>query len=292
MFHHEPLLRHASNMVSVAADDDLFNAPSATIWREKKMLRQSGSRLLVHECLHINLHDDSSQPLPQELSWKNGHFTAYVILHGISASISEKQQMSQICPNSASFTKYFNALICWYRTFEKDARVSESKQASHPGTLCLLVLWHIVFVSLVTNFNVLERAIGRNGTDNSSLDADLTYTTSWATSKEAQRCILHAHCLLYSLGAMRLDAEAAIHIPHCLFLARIASYCYARVRRSSTVSQGHSRTQSSRLGAPQTQTPASMEFPKFTLRGAPIPQHLFGSPAASTSDTGSYFSGS
>ncbi|KFZ23467.1 hypothetical protein V502_02058 [Pseudogymnoascus sp. VKM F-4520 (FW-2644)] len=29
-----------------------------------------------------------------------------------------------------------------------------------------------------------------------------------------------------------------------------------------------------------------MEFPEFTIRGAPIPQHLFGSPAASSSVTG------
>lgn len=282
MFHHEPLLRHDSIMVSVAADDNLFNAPNATVWREK-MLHQTGSRLPVHECLHTNLHDDGSQPLPQELSWKNSHFTAYAILHGISASISEKQQMSQIRPASANFAKYFDALICWYHTFEKDTRFSEPKHVSRPDTLCLLVLWHTVFMSLVTNFNNLERAIGRNGV---TLEADLAYAASWATSKEAQRCILHAHALLYSLGAMRLDAEAAIHIPHCLFLAGIASYCYARFRRPSSAFQAQDHTQTPRLFVPESQSPGPMEFPEFTLRGAPIPQHLFGSPAAGSSDTG------
>ncbi|OBT65027.1 hypothetical protein VE03_05217 [Pseudogymnoascus sp. 23342-1-I1] len=156
-----------------------------------------------------------------------------------------------------------------------------------PDTLCLMVLWHTVFMSLVTDFNVLERAVGRNGAENWTLDADLAYATSWATSREAQRCILHAHALLYSLGALRLDAEAAIHIPHCLFLAGIASYCYTRFRRPSSF-QAHGHNQTSHLASPDSQLQPTMEFPEFTVRGAPIPQHLFGSPAASTSVGGTF----
>lgn len=287
MFHHEPLLRHDSILVPVAADDDIFNAPSAAIWREK-MLRQSASRIPVHECLHVNHHHDhGSRLLPQELSWKNSHFTAYVILYGISSTISEKQQMGQIRPASANFNTYFEALICWYRTFQRDVGVSENQNIQRPDTLCLMVLWHTVFMSLVTDFNVLERAVGRNGAENWTLDADLAYATSWATSREAQRCILHAHALLYSLGALRLDAEAAIHIPHCLFLAGIASYCYTRFRRPSSF-ETHGHNQTSHLASPDSQLQPTMEFPEFTVRGVPIPQHLFGSPAASTSVGGTF----
>lgn len=287
MFHHEPLLRHDSILVPVAADDDIFNAPSAAIWGEK-MLRQSTSRIPVHECLHVNNHHDhDSRLLPQELSWKNSHFTAYVILHGISATISEKQQMGQIRPGSADFNKYFEALICWYRTFQRDVGVSENQNIQRPDTLCLMVLWHTVFMSLVTDFNALERAVGRNGSENWTMNADLAYATSWATSREAQRCILHAHALLYSLGALRLDAEAAIHIPHCLFLAGIASYCYTRFRRPVS-SQAHGHNQTSHLASPDSQLQPTIEFPEFTVRGAPIPQHLFGSPAANTSVGGAF----
>jgi len=212
----------------------------------------------------------------------NSHFTAYVILHGISATVSEKQQMSQLRPASANFAKYFDALICWYLTFDNNIGLSEPQDVSRPDTLCLLVLWHTVFMGLLTNFNVLERAIGRNGAENLMLDADLAYATSWATSRDAQRCILHAHALLYSLGAMRLDAEAAIHIPHCLFQAGIASYCYARFRQPSPASQAQGHTPTSRLISSDSGPQPVMAFPEFTVRGAPIPQHLFRSPAPSS----------
>lgn len=284
MYHHEPLLRHDSILVSVAADDDIFNAPNAAVWREK-MLRQSASQLLVHECLHINLHHEHGlQPLSQELCWKNSHFTAYVILHGISASIIEKQQLSRIRPNSANFNKYFESLICWKHTFQNNTGISQIQNITRPDTLCLLVLWHTVFMSLVTDFNILERAVGRNSTENSTLKADLEYATNWANSREAQRCILHAHALLYSIGSLRLDSEAAIHIPHCLFLAGIASYCYTRFRQPLSTFQAHGRTETSSLSDSLLQ--CTMEFPEFTIQGEPIPQHLFGLSPASCSVTG------
>ncbi|OBT81138.1 hypothetical protein VE02_10257 [Pseudogymnoascus sp. 03VT05] len=282
MFHHEPLLRHNSIMVSVAADDDLFNAPSATIWKRKML--QSASRLVVRDCLHINLDHHGTQPVPQELSWKNSHFTAYAILHGISATINEQQQMSQLQPDSANFTKCYDALICWYQTFAPDAHLSESKHVSRPDTLCLMILWHSVFMCLLTSFDLLERAIGRNGADSANLDADMAYATKWAISREAQRCILHAHALLNSLGAMRLDAEAAIHVPHCLFLAGIVSYCYTRFRRPNPALQSLAHTH---LSHRETRSPALqpvIEFPEFEVRGVPIPQHLFGSPAINSND--------
>jgi hypothetical protein len=199
-------------------------------------------------------------------------------LHGIHATISEKQQMSQFAPSSAAFTSCFSALMCWYTTF--DGATGLSSPHPRPDTLCLLVLWHTVFMSLLTKFNLLERAIGRNGSDSATAAADTAYATTWATSREAQRTILHAHALLYSLGAMRLDAEAAIHIPHCLFLAGIASYCYTRFRRPQSQSQSLPLSQSQSV-AP---TPVA-EFPEFAIRGAPVTTHLFGSPSASAAGT-------
>ncbi|KFZ13761.1 hypothetical protein V502_06466 [Pseudogymnoascus sp. VKM F-4520 (FW-2644)] len=84
---------------------------------------------------------------------------------------------------------------------------------------------------------------------------------------------------------MRLDAEAAIHIPHCLFLSGIASYCYARFRLPSSAVQAQGHTHTPRL-APNSQLRPVMEFPEFTIRDAPIPQHLFGSPVASSNILG------
>ena len=114
MFHHAPLLRHDAITVSQAADDDLFNAPTATAWK-RLMLTQSFPKPALNECLHVNLYSHhASQPALEELCLKQSRETGYVVLNGISALICEKQQMGQLTPNSTNFAMYFEALICWY----------------------------------------------------------------------------------------------------------------------------------------------------------------------------------
>lgn len=272
MFHHEPLLRHDAVMVSAAADDSLFNAPTASAWRDQVRL-QPRSRPLIHEVLHANLRlHVCSNPLPEELICKGSRFTAYVMLHGISASICEKQQMGHLNPAFTDFGKYSDALMCWYFTFELN-RGNPSPNEANPqsDTFCLMILWHTVFMNLLANFDTLERAIGRDGPGTASASEDIRYAIQWAKSTEARRCILHAHALQNALGTMRLDTEPAIHIPHCLFLAGIASYCFTRFRRwPSTDLMPPQDT------AAESQVESALSFPEFSLRGAHISKHLFG----------------
>ena len=256
MFHHEALLRPDGIILPIAADDSVFHAATAIEWRDQ-MLRRRESQTPLHKCMHVNLHPHPyDHPLPEELSCKSSRLTAYVILCGISATVSERQQMGQLEPDSANFKKFFEALMCWYFTFQAD----QDKDHAQNDAFCLMILWHTVFMNLLANFDILERAIGRDGSHISSFEADQQYATTWAASLEARRCILHAHAIQNILGTMRLDAEPAIHIPHCLFLAGIASYCYAQFWRSEPS---------------HCQEPSTLDFPEFSLRGASIPQHLF-----------------
>ena len=280
MFHHEPLLRHDAVMVSAAADDSLFNAPTASAWRDQVRL-QAPSRPLIHEILHANsrIHD-CSNPLSEELICRGSRFTAYVMLHGIYASICEKQQMGHLDPAFTDFGKYSDALMCWYFTFEVNRSNPSFHEASpRSDTFCLMILWHTVFMNLLANFDTLERAIGRDGPDTASASEDIGYAIQWAKSIEARRCILHAHALQNALGTMRLDTEPAIHIPHCLFLAGIASYCFTRFRCWPLA-----ELMSPHEAAVESQVEPVLNFPEFSLRGAPIPKHLFGI----TSDSMSY----
>lgn len=255
MFHHEPLLRHDAIIVSVAADDSLFNAPTAAAWRDQVRL-QPPSKPSVHECLHINQHTHHyTQQVSSELVCGQSRFTAYVMLHGIYAGVCEKQQIGHLAPGSANFTKYCDALMCWNYTFE--TRAHNPRETSQSDTFCLIILWHTVFMNLLADFNTLERAIGRDGLDNSSTDPDHLYALQWAASPEARRCIMHVYALESALGTLRLDTEPAIHIPHCLFLAGIASYCYTRFRRLS----------------PQAASEQEANFPEFSLRGVGVPHY-------------------
>ena len=86
-------------------------------------------------------------------------------------------------------------------------------------TFCLMALWHATFMNLLVDFNILERAIGRDSRSNTLLDSDLAYTAQWANSSAARRCILHAYALRDSLSNIRVDTEPAIHVPHCLFFS-------------------------------------------------------------------------
>jgi hypothetical protein len=265
MFQHEALLRSEGINLPIAADDDLFHAPTAAEWRGRMLLRNEQPSP-VHKCMHVNLpRHKYTEPLPQELACKSSSLTAYVILCGILTTICEKQQIDQLEPGSANFDKYFEALMCWYFTFQ----VEREKDPVTADPLCLMILWHTAFMNLLANFNTLERAIGRDGSQPSSADSDHHYAIKWASTTEAKRCILHVHAIQNILSTMRLDAEPAIHIPHCLFLAGIASFCYAQFGRALS-------------SVPIT----NLDFAEFTLRGATIPQHLFNSSQSSGNQRG------
>lgn len=273
MFHHAPLLRHDTMTVPAAADDDLFHAPNASIWKQI-LLRQPSTQPLLNHCLHVNLqHHEVTHPMSEELRLKSGLFTAYVVLNGISASISERQQAGQLLPTSVAFDQHFDALMCWYFTFVNGTELQSSNIQSPSDVFrhMIMVLWHCTFMALVTNFNILERAAGREGLEDGTEEADVAYARQWANSQHAQRCMIHAHDLLFSLGAMRLDAEPAIHIPHCLFLAGIACHAYTKFRHS----QRETPPDVSLQGQKAPDSRHTLDIPEFTLRGAPVPIHLF-----------------
>jgi hypothetical protein len=132
--------------------------------------------------------------------------------------------MIRINPPSIKFKNHFEALVCWHTTFVNVASKVNQSSSHTIDTFCLMALWHTAFMNLLVDFNILERAIGRDSRSNTLLDSDLAYTSQWANSSAARRCILHAYALRDSLSNIRIDTEPAIHVPHCLFLAGIASY--------------------------------------------------------------------
>lgn len=162
--------------------------------------------------------------------------------------------MTQLGARSANFAMYFDVLVCRYFTFAKPNGSTNTTDTSRSDVLLPMVkvLWYTVFIQLLTNLNTLERAIGRDGLGFE--EDDLAYARDWANSKEAQRCILHAHALVHLLGSMRLDTEPTIHIPHCLFPAGIASYSYSKLR-------------SPEFDSPLQADTAPIEFPEFSLFG-------------------------
>jgi hypothetical protein len=167
--------------------------------------------------LYSNQHKHGcTTPLPRKVDCKDSRFSCYVIFHGIGAAVQESNATGQM--NTADRKKFQEALTCWYYAYEQ----SRLPQESDP--LCLAILFHEIFMSLLVDFNELERAIGRDG---SSEGADaLRYVGPWSSNIEAKRCVIHASLIHRQIGNMRVDSEPAIHIPRSMFLAAIAWYCY------------------------------------------------------------------
>lgn len=179
--------------------------------------------------------------------------------------------MGQLGPGSTDFSTCYDALACWHFTFARPDRSNANGTSQSDAFLrMIIVLWHTVFMVLVTNFDILERVAGRDGPDLPTAQQDLNYAYQWANSKHAQRCILHAHSVLQLVGLMRLDTEPAIHIPHCLFLAGIATYSYTKFHRSE-----HAAFQDSDGQTHRTLRIEAHDIPEFLTCGIPIPKHLF-----------------
>jgi hypothetical protein len=264
VFHHDPLLRHDGIEIHAAADDEVFNSATALEWKDT-MLQNRQSSTPLYRCLHTNQPGHAPlQPRDEELTFKRSWFTGYFVLQSISARISELQIRDQLHYGSRNFQELSDALICWYCTFET---YRYSEDGDQNDILNLLILWHTTFMSLLTNFDKLERALGREGPNTPSVKDDISYALAWASSILADRCVLHAQIIQQSLIEMRLSTELAIHTAHCAFLAGIASYSAMNFRRLRMRARFGSTFRQSTLHAPS-------EFPEFNLRGKFTQEHL------------------
>lgn len=144
-------------------------------------------------------------------------FTAYSVLAGIGASISEDRSLGQY--DATSSKAHESDLISWYRIYGADARSGSDPQG-------LLILWHQIFISNLVDLDRLEMAVGRKGMLGAAPHA--LYMAEWAKSIESKRCLVHS-CLLQKRFEERSPGSTVgIHVPRCLFAAAITWSAYLR----------------------------------------------------------------
>lgn len=228
-FYHAPVLDHSDTPLSVAANDELFNAGTPTRWAHLVRLSLEPTSLSSH--LHVNQPEHiSDAPMSRELGCKDSRFSCYVILHSIGASVQASKAANTM--NAVESRKYQEALICWYHAYE-EARLSQG-----PDPLCLMVLYHEIFMSLLVDFQKLEHAIRleRTGTPAAAAES-IAYARGWSASLEAKRCVIHASLIHGQIEGIRFDAELPLHVPRSLFLAALAWYCYIKFDESFAPAQ-------------------------------------------------------
>ncbi|KAH7355275.1 hypothetical protein BKA65DRAFT_549343 [Rhexocercosporidium sp. MPI-PUGE-AT-0058] len=220
-FHNAPILQHNALRLFVASTDELFAAATPTRWAHLLRLSPEPSKLNTH--LHINQpeHVDTA-PLSKELSCRESRFSCYVILHSIGASVQASRVAGTLTPKQKQ--SFEEALICWYHAYEQ----TRTTQDSDP--LCLMVLYHEIFMTLLVDFTQLESAIGGPAKGASAI----AYAHTWSTSMEAKRCIIHASLIHRQCEGIPYHGEPALHVSRSMFLAARAWYCYIQFDPAST----------------------------------------------------------
>ena len=142
-------------------------------------------------------------------------FSGYVKLEGLGVSIADDWRQGRL--DHIQFSTYEAALLNWHKSYADPRDEGQ-------GHLCLMTLWHWTYMSLLVDFDQLERAIGRDGPD--AAREGLGYVSKWVTTLSASRCVLHALLLQKQFQSFRFEDTPAVHVPKALFSAAIAWSCY------------------------------------------------------------------
>jgi hypothetical protein len=237
LFVTDPYLRHVMSKRPVLCDDDLWAATTAEEW----------SKLMAHQLTTVPAvenRDDLPSPTPR--------LHAYLVLEGIAASVLESR--SQVVDSDKLADDITPTLISFYTSHVKP-------QPKEYDKFCLLALWHSIFISMATNIDYLELAIGKEGYHQAKSTLVTGHLRTWANSPDGQRAALHAALILTHLEQAPLATEAPIHIPRVIFRAAVAWYCYTKFQDNSE--------------PPQRQTTPIVQFPELSEMGVNCQKVLF-----------------
>lgn len=162
---------------------------------------------------------------------KQSLLNIYASLSGIGASICECRHLDLLSPQLT--TKFEADLIAWYHLFGTVQFKSGNTVEHYESSFNLKPLWHFTFISAMVDFDILELAIGREGTSITASTQE--YVRSFISSTKLTRCLFHALYLQHLLVSTSMGSLINLHTPRILFSAAVLWYCY--ILYSSSTSQ-------------------------------------------------------
>ncbi|KAL4742146.1 hypothetical protein BDV11DRAFT_212148 [Aspergillus similis] len=216
ILHHEPIQNFESYCLDFTSSEAAFAAPSAADWQEKYLLDM---RHRDGQPSNVDYRRLIEEPKIIHRIPATSLFAAYAALQFISTKVLSTRL--PLVGTINSVRQYDQALIEFHQRF-----LSATQRDPKADPLQLNVLWHTVFMETLTDFNLLERAIGRDGCKLTA--PELSNVTAWASSEDAIRCIFHGLMILKHIQAMNITSEPAIHVPRALFWAAVAILCHLR----------------------------------------------------------------
>ncbi|EXJ62601.1 hypothetical protein A1O7_03039 [Cladophialophora yegresii CBS 114405] len=239
LFHHEPTFRHNAGFIPAVCSQELFSAPTAAIWASLFRAEARAAQFHSGHCktgildqagtADVGARTQSIGTVRTGLS-NQSMFNVYNSLCGIAASICECWHLDLL--SSTMVNKFESDLLTWYASSPKAFKASNDHGKQTESPFSLLPLWHYTFIALSTNLDLLELAVGREGTDIASSTSE--YVRSWIASSDSKRCLLHALFLQNLMVSTNIGALVALHTPRILFSAALCWYCYMLYRPDSS----------------------------------------------------------
>ncbi|KAK6826789.1 hypothetical protein RU639_004513 [Aspergillus parasiticus] len=214
LLHHDPLRKHRLSQYHRGISDALFAAPTASRWAE--LFQTTAAQSLT-----FDISDD-----PLQATVPCSKFSAYGVLDSINAHVIEARRSNTLDKHESRHLS--NTLMRWWRIYTTHFSLDAEEDPFN-----LTVLWHLVFMGIYADIDLLEQASGREGANSASTSAPLV--RSWATSQDASRCLVHALLMQRYLERMRVSSEPAIHVPRALFTAALAWFCFTHVGGGHTI---------------------------------------------------------
>lgn len=214
--------------IPVPAPTDVFQAPSAEKWEIKYRLYQKSLQFdEVQQAndpyLESRVQSRNVKIAPREKGKYRSMFYSWARLSGIGASICEQRHLNIL--SSKGVAEFEFDLANWFNLAGDCCDCGQVQSVTQPDLpFCLRPLWHHTFIALHVDLDILEQAVGRDGTNLSS--HLLRYIQDWISSPELKRCLLHALCLQDLVASTALSSTIAIHTPRILFTAALCWQCY------------------------------------------------------------------
>lgn len=253
LLHHETIQGYEEYKLSFTCSEKAFSASNALDWK----------RTYLAEMGHPRPHSTppaSSLSLPGSIQPYSvpdaSSLTAYVILENISAQVIQRKQYKDCAGNIVqflhqSFTDLHHHLV----------PSSPLCQEEQPGldALQLQVFGSLIYMEALADFDLLERAVGRDGSK--LTPEEYSTVTAWASSVDARRCMLHTLIIKNQVEEMRVSSELALHVAPAMFWAGIALFCYIRFNTQDKLLQGFL-------------PPAGVDLQEFSLLGVNLQAQL------------------
>lgn len=162
-------------------------------------------------------------------------FTANVVLEAMSmAALSER---TKVTPDLSTLRMVSKSLASFYQKF------LDGDSSLDYGHLQLPILWHMTQMTVLADFNLLEKAVGRDGS--CLTQPEEAAFEKWTTSEESRICIKHALMIQRRMEATNATCEPALHGPRALFWAGLVIFCHIRARTYNDESARRAEVESS-----------------------------------------------